>query len=145
MSPIRQILISVSCHPPLSTSTSRFKYTARFNSPAMSRTSIRIAVCLLVLVSLAAAQQAFDPIAKFPLSTSPLTITQIANSCRPFSVAGEHGALLGQQDGTFELWSFPYKFLQHTHLLAELDGYGVPIDITSEASTIEVSPDHTTV
>ena len=111
----------------------------------MSRSSIRIAACLLVLASLAAAQQVFEPIAKFPLSTNPLTITQVANPRRPFSVAGEHGAVLGQQDGTFELWSFPYKFLQHTHLLADLDGYGVPIDITSEASTIEVSPDHTTI
>ncbi len=111
----------------------------------MSGAFVRIASCTLLLCTLAVAQQKFETVPKFPLSQSPLKITHIANPNRPFSVAGERGAILGQQDGTFELWSFPFKLLQHTHLVAELDGYGVPIDLNKEAATIEVLPDHTTI
>ncbi len=111
----------------------------------MSRAFVRAVVCTLLSGSLASAQQKFEPVQKFPLSQSPLKITQTATPNRPFSVAGERGAILGQQDGTFELWSFPYKLLQHAHLFAELDDYGVPIDLNKEASTIEVSPDHSTI
>jgi hypothetical protein len=106
---------------------------------------VRVFVGTLLLGSLAVAQQKFEPVPKFPLSQSPLKITRIATPSRPFSVAGERGAILGQQDGSFELWSFPYKLLQQTHLVANLDGYGAPIDLNKEASTIEVSPDHTTI
>ncbi|HEU5401082.1 MAG TPA: glycogen debranching protein, partial [Terriglobales bacterium] len=101
--------------------------------------------CILFFASIVCAQQKYEPVAKFPLWKSPLKITETATPNRPFSVAGERGAILGQQDGTFELWSFPYKLLQHTHITAELDGYGVPIDLNQEASTIEVSPDRTTI
>lgn len=129
--------------PPLKTLTVHVAYThAR---PGNMRAFVRIVSCTLLLGSLALAQQKFDPVPKFPLSQSPLKITQIATPGRPFSVAGEHGAIFGQQDGTFELWAFPYKLLQHTHLIADIDGYGVPIDLNKEASTIEVSPDRTTI
>jgi len=111
----------------------------------MSRAFVRIVNCTLLLGSLALAQQKFEPVPNFPLSQSPLKITQLATPNRPFSVAGERGAIFGQQDGTFELWAFPYKLLQHTHLVADIEGYGVPIDLNKEASTIEVSPDHTTI
>lgn len=122
----------------------RVTYTQR---PARNMRSalVRVVGCTLLLGSLAVAQQKFEPVPKVPLSQSPLKITQIATPSRPFSVAGERGAILGQQDGSFELWSFPFKILQQTYLVANLDGYGVPIDLNKEASTIEVSPDHTTI
>ena len=35
---------------------------------------------------------------------------------KPFSVTGPRGALLGQQDGSFEAWIFPWKIVQpHAH------------------------------
>jgi glycogen debranching enzyme len=111
----------------------------------MNNAFVRCVNCILLLGSFAVAQQTFEPVPKFSLSQSPLKISQLATPNRPFSVAGERGALLGQQDGTFEMWSFPYKLLQHAHLIADLDGYGVPIDLNKEASTIEVSPDRTTI
>jgi glycogen debranching enzyme len=111
----------------------------------MNNAFLRGVSFILFLSSFAVAQQAFEPVSKFPLSESPLKITQLATANRPFSVAGERGAILGQQDGSFEMWAFPYKLLQHSHLIVELDGYGVPIDLNKEASTIEVSPDHTTI
>jgi glycogen debranching enzyme len=110
---------------------------------------MHIAKILAVFLSLGAgsaiAQQTLETLPEFPLSDSPIKITQPAQQSRPFSVAGERGAVFGQQDGAFELWLFPYKILQHTHLVAELDGYGVPIDLNKEAATIRVSPDRTTI
>jgi len=91
------------------------------------------------------AQQTLETSPRFPLPQSAITISQQASPNRPFTVAGERGAIFGQQDGSFELWLFPYKILQHTHLTAELEGYGVPIDLNKEASRIDVSPDRTTI
>ena len=106
----------------------------------------KILVLLLSIgVGAAVAQQSLETIPKFPLSDSAIKISQPAIPNRPFSVAGERGGVFGQQDGSFELWLFPYKILQHTHLVAELDGYGIPIDLNKEAATIEVSPDRTTI
>jgi glycogen debranching enzyme len=90
-------------------------------------------------------QQSFEPLKDIAFAKSPITITQLAVPRRPFTVVAERGAILGQQDGSFELWNFPYKIIQHAHLSVELDGYGVPIDLNPLAATIEVSPDHTTI
>ncbi len=75
----------------------------------------------------------------------PLTISQPAIPSHPFTVTGKGGAILGMQDGTVELWQFPLKFFSGLHLRAEVDGYGVPIDLNSYAAALDVSPDHTTL
>ncbi len=85
------------------------------------------------------------PISRFPLPFDALTIHQAAQPRNPFSVAGETAAILGQQDGSFELWDFPVKVLAHVHLRAELANDPVPIDVNSLAASIELSPDHTTI
>src|ERR1700739_2664431 len=40
-------------------------------------------------------------------------ITSDIMAVKPFSVVGPRGALLGQQDGSFEAWIFPWKILSH--------------------------------
>ncbi len=64
---------------------------------------------------------------------------------KPFTVAGECGTFVGQQDGSFEAWIFPVKLLSHFHIDAELADYNVPIDVNEQAAEIEVAPDHTTI
>ena len=64
---------------------------------------------------------------------------------KPFSVIGPRGTLLGQQDGSFEAWIFPWKILSHMHITAEMQDYDVPIDVNEQASTIDVQPGHTTI
>jgi glycogen debranching enzyme len=64
---------------------------------------------------------------------------------RPFSVIGPRGALLGQQDGGFEAWIFPWKILSHMRITAEMNDYAVPIDVNQQAATIDVQPGHTTI
>jgi glycogen debranching enzyme len=64
---------------------------------------------------------------------------------KPFSVTGPRGALLGQQDGSFEAWIFPRKLLSHMRITADMKDYAVPIDVNEQAATIDVQPGHTTI
>ncbi len=64
---------------------------------------------------------------------------------KPFTVTGPRGALLGQQDGSFEAWIFPWKILSNLRITAEIKDYPVPIDVNQQAATIEVRPSHTTI
>lgn len=74
-----------------------------------------------------------------------LSIQREAVSSRPFSVVGPRGAVLGQQDGTCELWLFPWKVLSNLRVSAQVDNYGVPIDLNLLAAEIEVSPGATII
>lgn len=98
--------------------------------------------------SLAPAQDAhgwLQPIAAFPLRHDPITLERHVEAEKPFTVAGECGALLGQQNGSFESWIFPVKLFSHLTIEAHVDGYDVPIDVNRDAAEIEVAPDHTTI
>ncbi len=86
-----------------------------------------------------------SPLPRFPIHSDPLTIVQPAIVSKPFTVAGERGAVLGQQGGSFEAWLFPTKILSRFQITAEVSNYPVPIDLASHAATIEVSPAMTTI
>ena len=64
---------------------------------------------------------------------------------KPFTVAGERGVLVGQQDGSFEAWLLPVKLLSHLTIEADIEGYHVPIDVNRQAAEIEVHPDRTVI
>ena len=78
-------------------------------------------------------------------STAGPVIQAQTEMLKPFTVAGENGVLLGQQDGTFEAWVLPVKLLSHFTIEADVEGYGVPIDVNREAAEIEVRPDRTVI
>ncbi len=94
---------------------------------------------------IARGQGALKPVAGFPTSGNPLVLQQHTEAQKPFTVAGECGAILGQQDGRFEAWIFPVKILSHMTIEAHVDGYDVPIDVNAHAAEIEVRPDGTTI
>ena len=101
---------------------------------------------LLLLSSwVAQAQERFSPLPRFDFPEGPLTITQSVNLKNSFTVAGERGAIFGQQDGSCEIWAFPVKVLERLQITARVDDYQVPINMNAQASTIKVSPDHTTI
>ncbi len=83
----------------------------------------------------------------FPLDSTPgqPSIQREAVPARPFSVVGTRGAVLGQQDGSCELWLFPWKILSNLHISAQMDNYPVPIDVNQHASLIDVRPDSTVI
>ncbi|MGI4827013.1 MAG: amylo-alpha-1,6-glucosidase [Janthinobacterium lividum] len=87
----------------------------------------------------------FDPVEAFSLTTNPLVLQRPARINQTFSVTGERGAILGQQDGSFELWLFPVKLLHKAHLTARLKDYDAVIDLNAQAASVEVRPDHTTI
>ena len=87
----------------------------------------------------------FTAVPAFPLDGNPLKIERTPRANQPFSVTGERGTILGQQDGTFELWLLPVKILHNAHLTARLKDYDAPIDLNAHASAMEVRPDHTTI
>lgn len=74
-----------------------------------------------------------------------LAISREAVAGKPFSVVGPRGALLGQQNGTYEAWIFPWKIFSGMRITAEMQDYPVPIDLNQHAAWIDVSPDHTTI
>lgn len=90
-------------------------------------------------------QQWLQAVPQFPLESSDLTIRQHAETQKPFTVAGECGTFVGQQNGSFEAWVFPIKLLSNFHIQAEIQDYSVPIDVNEQAAEVEVAPDHTTI
>ncbi|MHB1700087.1 MAG: amylo-alpha-1,6-glucosidase [Acidobacteriaceae bacterium] len=94
-----------------------------------------------------------QPLPSFPLNQNPddksashsLVIRRHVETGKPFTVAGERGLVLGQQEGTFEAWVLPVKLLSNFRIRVEVEGYTVPIELNPAAAEIEVHPDHTTI
>jgi glycogen debranching enzyme len=104
---------------------------------------------VFVLVARTLPAQPHDDLRPLPYfaanQPSQPTISTNIMAQRPFSVIGPRGALLGQQDGSFEAWIFPWKILSHMRITAEMKDYAVPIDVNEQAATIDVQPGHTTI
>lgn len=85
------------------------------------------------------------PLPRFPKHESALRIVAPCVPHTPWTVAGEHGALFGRQNGIFEAWLWPNKILSNFRIRAELADYAVPIDVNALAAEIEVTPAETTI
>jgi glycogen debranching enzyme len=112
----------------------------------MKPVSILLLACAM-FSSLAAAQVAGElPVLPYFAAEQPgqPLISKPAMTEQPFSVTGPRGAILGQQDGSFETWIFPWKILSHMRITAEMKDYDVPIDVNQQAASIDVQPGHTT-
>lgn len=101
---------------------------------------------LLFLLAITVASAAnLDPIPNFSTQAKSLEIVLPCVPREPWTVAGEYGALLGRQDGTFEAWLWPVKILSNFRIRAELANYAVPIDVNALAAEIKVTPAETTI
>ncbi len=88
----------------------------------------------------------FSPVPYFSPETPDLPqISQEAAAVKPFSVIGPRGALLGQGDGSFEAWTFPWKIFSGMQITADMQNYAVPINLNDHAAQIDVQPDATTI
>ncbi len=88
---------------------------------------------------------AFTSLDAISFDTSGPVIRAHAEAQKPFTVAGERGVLVGQQDGTFEAWLLPVKVLSHLTIEADIEGYTVPINVNEQVGEIEVRPDRTVI
>ncbi len=98
---------------------------------------------LLFATAAAAAQQ--PPMPERSSNPGKLEIVAPCVPVMPWTVAGEHGALLGRQNGKFEAWEWPVKILSNFSIHTELADYPVPIDVNSLAAQIQVTPAETTI
>jgi glycogen debranching enzyme len=129
-------------------------YTGRFEpqlkeGPMDRRWSACIALASLWVAPCAARGQAsppiFNSIAPITFWTAGPVLRAPTEAPKPFTIAGEHGVVLGQQDGVFESWILPVKILSHLTIEADIEGYGVPIDVNAQSNAIEVGPDRTVI
>jgi glycogen debranching enzyme len=104
-----------------------------------------MALIFLVAAPLLSQTSSFTSIPAISFDNSGPVIRANAESEKPFTVAGERGVLVGQQDGTFEAWLLPVKLLSHLTIEAEIQGYTVPIEVNRQAATVEVRPDRTVI
>jgi glycogen debranching enzyme len=106
--------------------------------------ALLFAVTSAILAS-ATHAQTFHSIPAIPFETAGPVIRAHTEALKPFTVAGERGVVLGQQDGTFEAWVLPVKLLSHMTIEANVEGYSVPINVNDQSAEIEVHPDRTIV
>ena len=98
---------------------------------------------ILSLAASAAFSTDLQPLPNFAVSHHELEIVSPCVPTRPWTVAGEHGALFGRQNGRFEAWQWPVKILSDFRIRAELADYAVPIDVNALAASIRVTPAET--
>ena len=104
---------------------------------------LRNLILLLAPAGLFAAD--LTPVHKFFQPPSDLKTVTPAVPRLPWTVAGEHGALLGRQNGKFEAWLWPNKILSNFSIRAQLADYPVPIDVNALAAEIVVTPAETVI
>jgi glycogen debranching enzyme len=109
------------------------------------RTRLLHLFSILAATALHAQLSPLAPIPSIPFDTSGPVLRADTQPQRPFTVAGEHGALVGQQDGTLEAWVLPVKLFSHLTIEANIADYPVPIDVNQHAAAIEVRPDRTII
>lgn len=120
---------------------------ARRTRSVIGYESVYIASRALVIALLAACASAAElaPLPPFPKHEPAVRIVAPCVPRTPWTVAGEHGALFGRQNGVFEAWLWPNKILSNFRIRAELADYAVPIDVNALAAEIEVTPAETTI
>jgi len=104
-----------------------------------------IRLLLILMLGVASFAAEFQPLPNFSKPLGPLRITSLSVPERPWTVAGEHGALFGRQDGHFEAWQWPVKILSNLRIHAELADYPVPIDVNALSANIQVTPAETVI
>ena len=112
-------------------------------SPCLALASFVVPLCATLQAQSPA--PTFSPIAAISFDSADPVLRANTETPKPFTVAGEQGVLLGQQDGVLESWILPVKILSHLTIEADIEGYGVPIDVNAQSAAIEVRPDRTVI
>jgi glycogen debranching enzyme len=98
---------------------------------------------LLLFVSITFAQSGF--INKFGLKKNNIEITRLAQPNQYFDKIGRKAALMGYENGSFEMWVWPWKVLRNFDLQFFIGSSTAPILSKDILRTISVSPEATTI
>lgn len=102
----------------------------------------------LAAFALAAALPAAAPaqtIAPFDLGRSPIALSGDARPGQYVSAVGRRAIAMGTEDGAFEMWSWPYKWMHDLKLSFRVPKYAQPIPGRDVARSVLVRPEGVTI
>ena len=103
---------------------------------------------ILVVLALAAAIPAAasaQTIAPFDLGRSPIALTGDARPGQYVSAVGRRAIAMGTEDGAFEMWSWPYKWMHDLKLSFRVPKYTQAIPGRDVARSVLVRPEGVTI
>ncbi len=84
-------------------------------------------------------------IPKFRIKKNNIELMRLAQVNEYFDKIGRKAALMGHQDGSFEMWVWPWKPLRNFSLLFFLGSSTTPVSSSDILRTISVTPEATTI
>jgi glycogen debranching enzyme len=81
----------------------------------------------------------------FELGTSPLALSGDARPNVYLASAGRRAIAMGTEDGRFEMWSWPYKWMHDFQLAFRVPKYSAPIPARDVARRVSVRPEGATI
>jgi glycogen debranching enzyme len=118
--------------------TPRAAARRRSSGPAL------IALALLVTSAAAAAQDS-STVKRFSLGDSPIALTGDARPGVYLAAVGRRSIAMGSEDGRFEIWSWPIKWLHDFQLAFRVPKYSTPIAGRDVARHVTVRPEGVTI
>ncbi len=109
------------------------------------KNKLSIIISLFLFLNLFAQNNQNGLIPKFELKKNEIEVTRLAQPNQYFDKIGRKAALMGFEDGTFEMWVWPWKPLRNFQLLFFIGSSTTPIQQKDIVKTISVTPEATTL
>ena len=108
------------------------------------RNKLTIVLTLFFVVSLYAQDIQRGLVPKFKIEKNEIELTRLAQPTQYFDRIGRKAALMGFEDGSFEMWVWPWKPLRNFQLLFYTGSSTSPILPKDIIKTISVTPEAVT-
>lgn len=106
---------------------------------------MRPTLAALALAAAIPAAAHAQTIAPFDLGRSPIALSGDARPGQYVSAVGRRAIAMGTEDGAFELWSWPYKWMHDLKLSFRVPKYAQPIPGRDVARSVLVRPEGVTI
>ena len=106
---------------------------------------MRRTLFVLALAAAHAATASAQTIAPFDLGRSPIALSGDARAGQYVSAVGRRAIAMGTEDGAFELWSWPYKWMHDFRLSFRVPKYAQSIPGRDVARSVLVRPEGVTI
>ncbi|MFA3783296.1 amylo-alpha-1,6-glucosidase [Melioribacteraceae bacterium 4301-Me] len=109
------------------------------------KTRLSIFLLFIFILNLSAQENQKDFVPKFELKKNEIELSRIAQPTQYFDRIGRKAALMGYEDGTFEMWVWPWKPLRNFQLQFFVESSTTPIQPKDILKTISVTPEVATL